>query len=134
MLVYKVVKKVEEKYYSLCGHVFPTYKLEYSVGQLVTPVVGKIFVYTELYNAWYNCSIYDHIMLCESVGFEKIDSSYFPMPNRPELFRDFWSGRVDTGKLALIQCNIGLCEKLIPLKILSAEEERELLKMNGITF
>ena len=65
MLVYKIVRKIDGRYFSLYGEHFPRLNLEYKIGERTTPTHGKIFVYPSV-GYWHEYKPCHSVLLCSA--------------------------------------------------------------------
>jgi len=90
MIVYKVVRKKGEQYYSCNSN--QDLELNYKIGKVVVPKIGKIFVFKELKYARFFTFASTMYSILECETSEKIEKLNFRALCDTKSIKDFWSG------------------------------------------
>lgn len=126
-LVYKVVRKVYDRYYSVYGDEFPEHLIEYKLNQWAIPKIGKIFVYHGTEWPEYNESSNRTVLLCRTYSLEfYAHAQVLKLDYTSEYIDHFWTDfNIPEDSLNSIP-NVFLCKSLKPLKELSREEIKQI--------
>lgn len=132
-LVYKVVRKVYDRYYSVYGDEFPEYCIEYKLNQWAIPKIGKIFVYHGTEWPEYNESSNRTVLLCRAYTLEfHANVQVLKLDYTSEYIDNFWTDfNIPEDSLNSIP-NIFLCNAIKPLKELSREEIKQLESIHHV--
>ena len=112
MQVYKLVRVIDGRFYSPIA--LGDWRLEYRIGEIIRPKIGKLFVFANLedarnYPVWFEKDIF----VCEAENAEK--ATTIASPGWPEMWEAFWDGRLFTTYLATP--NTYMCDSLKVLEI-----------------
>lgn len=133
MLVYKVCKVENGRYFSLHGEHFPTYKVEYTVGEFTYPVVGKLFAYPSIYD-WPEYDFHlPHlaVLLCEA-EFAYVESQEVLDIEEVEILCEVYWNKLESKSPFLFRTHLALCYWIKPIKVLSDEELKTLFAIHQI--
>lgn len=127
MFVYKIVRKIDGRYFSLYGDCFPRLNLEYKIGEIVKPEYGKIFAYSYV-DEWAEFKIKRTVLLCET---------YRPYTGIVKLFSlEHVEEAVvhDVEHEQICIHDACLCDWVKPIKELSREELIALFEMHNLEY
>lgn len=131
MIVYKVVRVVDDEYHSLYGFKFPKYDLQYKIGEITRAKVGYIFAYKNRETAIKASEIC--MIPCPVVLKSKAEEAYEPSWHIISVLhidcvqhwaKAWWSGEFPITSLtrpATIQIPINtlLCTDITPLELIN---------------
>lgn len=109
MKAYKVVYKENGKYYSSCVYADNKYYLEYPLGKIVIPKIGKIFLCDNYPSAkkFANIFIYKKGFVVLEVEAEKIEKgNYEAFHEDEESIELFWKKNSEVTKVTCMDCTI----------------------------
>lgn len=112
MQVYKLVRVMNGRFYSPIA--LGDWRLEYHIGEIIRPKIGKLFVFADLksaktYPVWFERDIF----VCEAENAVK--ATTIASPGWPETWEKFWNGESLASYLATP--NTYTCDSLKVLEI-----------------
>lgn len=112
MFVYKLVRKIDGRYFSLYGDRFPRLNLEYKIKEVTRPTHGKIFVYPSI-DYWPEYKRHHTVLVCRTAKVFAEDVRAYRL--------EFVEAAVLGGKFApqSLAYNAALCDYVIPVKELT---------------
>lgn len=126
MFVYKIVRKIDGRYFSLYGDRFPRLNLEYKIKEVTRPTHGKIFVYPGVCY-WPEYKRHHTVLICRTTKVVTENVQAYALENVEAAVLD---GKFATQSLAY---NAALCNYVVPIKELTEDEFDTLFRLHGMT-
>ncbi len=126
MFVYKIVRKIDGRYFSLYGDRFPRLNLEYKIKEITLPTHGKIFVYPGVCY-WAEYKRHHTVLVCRATKVVTENVQAYALESVEAAVLD--------GKFAIQTpaYNAALCASVIPVKELTESDINTLFRLHGMT-
>lgn len=127
MFVYKIVRKIDGRYFSLYGNYFPRLNLEYKIKGFTRPTHGKIFVYPSV-GYWPEYKRDRTVLVCRAAGVDTKNVCAYNITHVEDAVLE--------GKFIPLSVpyNAALCDYVIPVKELTESDINTLFQLHGMKF